>query len=229
MTDYSGPEPQGLPARTGNALSYHGVLISDRGENLSLTDMWRAAGSPPNQEPFNWARFDGRAFIEAVAVTHNLSDTQVMTTKRGKGGSTMAHWQVGLAYAKYLSHDFHMWANRAVREKMEGKAFERLHGLTRGDKFAIGGIIKQTMPALLREQLGDLLPAMLNSAIMAHVAEHSILLRHGKTAKQIWDDNRLPPKLRGATVWLGNRLAEMSCCIENEGRADRGNGTVRLF
>jgi hypothetical protein len=30
----------------GNALIYQGVTIRDDGELLSLTDMWRAAGSP---------------------------------------------------------------------------------------------------------------------------------------------------------------------------------------
>ena len=30
----------------GSALVYQGVTIRDRGEMLSLTDMWKAAGSP---------------------------------------------------------------------------------------------------------------------------------------------------------------------------------------
>ena len=32
----------------------------------------------------------------------------------------MAHWQIALAYAKYLSPEFHMWCNTVVRERMEG-------------------------------------------------------------------------------------------------------------
>ena len=37
-----------------------------------------------------------------------------MAKKRGKGGAALAHWQVGMAYAKYLNHDFHMWCNEVV-------------------------------------------------------------------------------------------------------------------
>ncbi|WP_127089060.1 KilA-N domain-containing protein [Aquabacter cavernae] len=56
------------------------------------------------------------AHMDHVAISHNLTVGQVMTTKRGKGGGTYAHWQIGLAYAKYLSPEFHMWRNTAVRE-----------------------------------------------------------------------------------------------------------------
>ncbi len=102
-------------------LNYNGHVISDKGDMLSLTDMWKAAGSPANKEPFNWERFDGRGFIDAVTVAHNLSATQVLIKKAGKGGGTYAHWQIGIAYAKYLDHDFHMWCNTQVRAVMEGK------------------------------------------------------------------------------------------------------------
>lgn len=101
-------------------LVYNGAEIAVKNEMLSLTDMWKASGAPANREPYNWARKEGGAFIAAVAIAHNLSDRQVMTKKRGKGGATLAHWQVGMAYAKYLNHDFHMWCNEVVRERMEG-------------------------------------------------------------------------------------------------------------
>lgn len=43
-----------------------------------------------------------------------------------KGGSacdeTVAHWQVALVYAKYLSPAFHMWCIQVVSERMEGKS-----------------------------------------------------------------------------------------------------------
>ena len=32
-----------------------------------------------------------------------------------------AHWQIGIAYAKYLSPEFHVWCNTVVRDRMEGK------------------------------------------------------------------------------------------------------------
>lgn len=95
--------PTALRSEEPTPLVYNGEIINARDEMLSLTDMWRAAGSPVNREPFNWARFEGKAFIEAVALAHNLSDTQVMEVKRGRGGGTLAHWQIAMAYAKALN------------------------------------------------------------------------------------------------------------------------------
>lgn len=131
-------------------LAYKGITIRDRNEMLNLTDMWRAQGSPPNMEPFNWARFEGKAFIEAVAIAHNLSANQVMTKKRGKSGATWAHWQAGIAYAKYLSHDFHMWANKAVRERMEGRSVPVINPETFAHQFMIA--VEQRVSAFLASQ-----------------------------------------------------------------------------
>lgn len=133
-----------------NELIYAGALIRDRGEMLCLTDMWKASGSPENREPWNWSRFEGQRFIEAVAELHNLSDTQVMTSKQGKNGGTWAHWQIGLAYAKYLSPEFHIWCNTVVRERMEGKPAPS-EGLSRE---VIGGIVKSILVKYLGEVEG---------------------------------------------------------------------------
>ncbi|MBF0306744.1 MAG: KilA-N domain-containing protein [Alphaproteobacteria bacterium] len=104
-----------------SSLVYKGLVIRDRDQMLCLTDMWKAAGSPVNREPYNWVRFDGAPFIQFVASNQNLSDTQVLQAERGRNGGTWAHWQVGMAYAQYLSPDFHAWCNSVVRQHMEGR------------------------------------------------------------------------------------------------------------
>jgi hypothetical protein len=50
----------------------------------SLTDLWRAAGSPEHREPWNWARKEGKRYLETLAATlhvtwspENLSHSQV--------------------------------------------------------------------------------------------------------------------------------------------------------
>lgn len=86
---------------------------------------------------------------------------------------------------------------------------------------AIGGIVK----SIVHKELAEVIPAL----VTAKVAEQSLLIRRGKTAKEIWDAYNLPAKLRGATVWLGNRLKEMGASIEFEGKAERGSLAVRLF
>ncbi|MBP2312615.1 KilA-N domain-containing protein [Azospirillum soli] len=107
-------------------LAYNGHAIRDRGKTVSLTDMWKAAGSPENREPWNWSRKEGAEFVEFVAASHNLTMEQVMITKKGKGGGTWAHWQLAMAYAKYLSPEFHAWCNSVVRAHMEGRTHQAL-------------------------------------------------------------------------------------------------------
>src|SRR3989304_6096039 len=110
-----------LPGLPGPRLVYSGTPIGERGETLCLTDMWRAAGSIANREPWNWARFEGKPFVEFITENLNLSSTQVWNSERGQHGGTWAHWQIGMAYAKYLSHEFHAWCNVVVRAHMEGR------------------------------------------------------------------------------------------------------------
>lgn len=212
---------------TDGQLVYGGVSIREKGEMLSLTDMWRAAGSPNNREPFNWARKEGAAFIEAVSIAQNLPDSQVLKSKQGRNGGTFAHWQIGIAYAKYLSHEFHMWGNQAIREKMEGgiqhlpasvlENLERTNGICRMLAHKVTQI-EQTLPVMLE--------TMTMQAVAARMAEENLAYRRGVTAKQIWDRYNLPEKLRGSTLWLGNRLSEMGCGMM---KADRGSSAVRIY
>lgn len=103
------------------------------------------------------------------------------------------------------------------------------NGLTKYDARIIGNIVKNCTGVVVRDELSQLLPSLLDSMVSARLAEQNILLRHGKTAKDIWDAAGLPPRIRGATVWFGNRLKEMGADIEFEGKYDRGNTAVRLF
>ncbi|QGA55859.1 KilA-N domain-containing protein [Brucella sp. 2280] len=105
-------------------LVYNGHDITVKAEMLSLTDMWKAAGSDPQKAPAKWRDLpSARAFIEHVEFTIGKSDTElVRTVIGGRKPGTWAHWQIGMAYAKYLDHDFHMWCNQVVRERMEGKS-----------------------------------------------------------------------------------------------------------
>lgn len=53
----------------------------------------------------------GRDFIEFAAATLNVRCDDIYKGTRGKGGGTFAHWQIALAYAKYLSPALHMQVN----------------------------------------------------------------------------------------------------------------------
>lgn len=174
-------------------LTFNHVEIRDRGEMLSLTDMWKAQGAPEHREPFNWVRKEGAPFIEAVAVAHNLTDGQVMATKRGKGGSTFAHWQIGLAYAKYLSPEFHMWCNTVVRRHME-----RLRGDLVGlDPRGIA-ILESMVDAKLKRELPVALAAFMPNGSP-----------DGVTAGEVCQLSRVMTNYpRGVAARVSNRLTE---------------------
>lgn len=100
-----------------------GVPIHAKDEMISLTDMWRAAGSDPNKPPTQWHRHQmGQKFISFVAANLKCVESHVISIRRGRNGGTWGHWQVAMAYAKYLSPEFHVWCNAVVRVHMEGKS-----------------------------------------------------------------------------------------------------------
>lgn len=99
---------------------------------VSLTDLYQAATlagwTTGKLEPKRWAQRPaekksgtsgkvsssggpGWDFIAFVADTQKVNAADVLTRKAGKGGGTYAHWQIALAYAKYLSPELHMQVN----------------------------------------------------------------------------------------------------------------------
>jgi len=121
----SSQQLQFLPMTDRVPLRYGGQDIGFDADKrfVSLTDLWRAAGSPSGKEPAIWRRRDDAAsFIKDLACSLNVRQSHVLTSMRGKGGATWAHWQIGLAYAKHLSNEFHRFVNEAFREWAEERA-----------------------------------------------------------------------------------------------------------
>ncbi|WP_394077672.1 KilA-N domain-containing protein [Xanthobacter albus] len=108
------------------ALVFNGVEIRDRNEMLNLTGAWKAAGSPSGRAPNDWRALSSTVeFADHVAQFLNAgkSGNELFHVKRGgRKPATWAHWQLGIAYAKYLSPEFHMQCNVVIRERLEGKA-----------------------------------------------------------------------------------------------------------
>jgi hypothetical protein len=95
-------------------------VLSDALRMVNLTQMYEAAGRPKHKEPWRWRRNPVAAsFIKTTASALNLGISEVLRTTSGRGGQTWAHWQVALAYAKYLSDDFHRFVNDAFMEWVE--------------------------------------------------------------------------------------------------------------
>lgn len=214
-------------------LVYNGQEITVKAEMLSLTDMWKASGSDESRKPSEWLRQDAtKAFIECVVGTLEVGHAHIQTKRggRGVGGVTLAHWQIGLAYAKYLSPEFHMWCNQVVRERMEGHTaptslpsdvldqIERSFGISRMLAHKVTGI-----EGTVRD-----LATIVASIIPLIQPQQPVIIVHGKTAGEIWNSNNLP-KLKNAPTWLGNRLSEMGCQIDTCRKGYLGGRSARLF
>lgn len=88
---------------------------------ISLTDLWDAAGRPQGKhDPRRWKTFAGQQFIDSVAKKLNVFSEDIYKSTRGKGGGSWAHWQIALAYAKYLSDDLHMHVNEVYMRYRSG-------------------------------------------------------------------------------------------------------------
>lgn len=87
-----------------NSLMYNEKEINQRGEMLSLTDMWRATGGDPNKRPGDWTRKEGSTFIDYLQSTMPVGEGDLIKAEN-KGGvwNTWAHWRIALEYCRYLS------------------------------------------------------------------------------------------------------------------------------
>lgn len=169
-------------------LVYNGEVIRDRDEMLSITDMWRAQGADPAQQPTNWlSSQEAKRFIAVFAEIHNPRISGVMT-KKGKNGGTWAHWQIALAYAKYLSPEFHMWCNTVVRDRMEGHAglssipADLMEMIRRTDGISRMSIHKVTS---LEAAVNGLKDAVAAIAAIVQPAAPGVVLADGVTAGEV--------------------------------------------
>lgn len=89
-------------------------------EMISLTDLWREAGSDENKRPVIWQRQDStRQLIEALAVMVKGDLKSLLKIKKGKYGGTYAHKSIALAYAKYLDAKLHVLVNEVFFQRVE--------------------------------------------------------------------------------------------------------------
>jgi hypothetical protein len=71
---------------------------------VSLTDLWKATGSPKNQDTRFWIRNETTIqLIETVQNILNVSKSHILKSKRGIGGGTIAHKQLIETVASMLN------------------------------------------------------------------------------------------------------------------------------
>ena len=98
----------------------HAIRIA---EEMSLTELWMASGKPKNMSPFEWKRYAGANFIKKVQDDAGSARIAIRTQRGGSGGSggTLAHWQIALEYARYLSPELAMVCNQIVKDFADAK------------------------------------------------------------------------------------------------------------
>ncbi len=93
---------------------------------INLTNMWKAWGKDVHNiavikayRPVEFLRSASAIkFIDSLAKELKVGYSHLVKTVRGgKRPGTWAHWQIALAYAKYLSDEFHIWCNEVVRDR----------------------------------------------------------------------------------------------------------------
>lgn len=103
--------------------THNSILGNVRSDNemLSLTDLWKAAGSPNKKDPYYWIQRDSTSeLIDAICGILNSPKVGVLKSKRGKsGGGTWAHKNLALAYAKWLDPKLHVLINEIFFQRME--------------------------------------------------------------------------------------------------------------
>lgn len=103
-----------------NVIEYQGRPINFNDGFINLTDCWKAVGSPLMKRPIDWVILpQTKDFLKALMVKLNVGKSHLLQTKCGRYGSTMAHWQLVISYAKYLSPEFHMFVNEVFRNYVQ--------------------------------------------------------------------------------------------------------------
>lgn len=94
--------------------------VKFEGEMISLTDLWKVAGSPKSKNPNDWMRQDSTIqLIDAIIGILNTVSDRIIKTKKGKGGGSYAHRNIALAYAKYLDPKLHVMVNEIFFQRIE--------------------------------------------------------------------------------------------------------------
>ena len=87
---------------------------------VSLTDLWKHAGSPKNKRPIDWQKMDSTSeLIDVLKATFSSGLKPLLKTIRGRGAGTYAHKSIALSYAKYLDPKLHALVNEVFFERVE--------------------------------------------------------------------------------------------------------------
>ena len=114
-------------------INFEGEFIKrDKEGRFSLNDLHKKAGADATRDPRRWIFLDTtKALIEVLQEQQNLtvrkSDSlEVLQAKVGRTGGTFAILPLALAYAKYLSPEFHAACRKVLVEHRDFEKFVKI-------------------------------------------------------------------------------------------------------
>lgn len=94
--------------------------INCSADMISLTDLWKEAGSIESKAPKHWLGNDQtKGFLHALCKFQKVTENYLLKIKRGKGGGTYAHKQIALEYAQYLDERLGILVNEVFFQRVE--------------------------------------------------------------------------------------------------------------
>jgi hypothetical protein len=102
-------------------LSRNNVSIEfTKDKPISLTAIWKMAGSPIDQTPAHWKRLAStQRVVTRVSQEQNMLKSHVIESGRGKGSETVAHYKLAIEYAAYLDVEFKSWMLGIIGDYIE--------------------------------------------------------------------------------------------------------------
>ena len=87
---------------------------------ISLTQLWKMAGSPIDRTPSHWKRLSStNKLVTRVSLEDNMLKSHVIESSRGKGSETKAHYKLAIEYAAYLDVEFKSWMLGIIGDYIE--------------------------------------------------------------------------------------------------------------
>jgi hypothetical protein len=98
---------------------YNGVTIhQDEEHRVSMTDLWRAAGSPKDKRPVDWLALPSSlGFMAAACRLLKVEKSHLLKIQKGRHGATFAHPLISLEYSQAVDHDLSVVVNHSFLER----------------------------------------------------------------------------------------------------------------
>jgi len=218
------------PENRDKGLTFGGVTIREDKDcgMISLTDLWKAAGKPKNQQPAQWLRLPGTERLTEALKKQIVGLSLNLIKSRGRLG-TFAHWQLALAYAKYLSPELHLHVNEIYMRYRSGDVTLAEEILDKAAEENMELSVKQALSTLNRNEFIGILKC--HEVCGFGFAQCTNCTYKGiwdRTAAQIRKNKKLPAKANlrknmGTDELVTVMFAEMLAKNDIKKRDVRGN------